>query len=57
MPYYGLNIKIKGPLNRYQPVVCPHENSEPDNWAFLEKIFDAIELNGSGPEKVCPRLY
>ena len=32
--------------------VCAHENSEPDNWAFLEKIFDAIQLDGSGSEKV-----
>ena len=32
--------------------VCPHENSEPDNWAFLEKIFDSIQLDESGAEKV-----
>ena len=24
--------------------VCPHEDDEPDNWAFVEKIFDSVEF-------------
>ena len=24
--------------------VCPHEDSEPDNWAFVEKFFDSVEF-------------
>ena len=27
--------------------VCPHENSPPDNWSFLEKFLDAVDISKS----------
>ena len=27
--------------------VCPHENTKPDNWSFLEKILNALNFNSN----------
>ena len=27
--------------------VCPHEDTPPDNWSFLEKLFNAFAFDGT----------
>ena len=46
---------ISSPIQEIQfptVTVCPHEESPPDNWSFLEKFLESIDLSKANTNKV-----